>query len=196
MSNCIANILKYLKFVEQNISKQTITMKTLLRFWATFLIMAVSAGCFKPDPAEADQKAETLAGYWEVTHIKDYDYSYIPGTNGTETDIRIVYEFDSDIVANDGNEEYAVIQFTGSTMALIATDCPDQAELIDITIPYSYEDGKIKSMFFYDPETNLEYVTVTQLTSTSLVLLMDEVYAESNGTWCHDTRHITLKKIH
>lgn len=182
--------------MEQNISKQTITMKTPLRFWAIFLIMAVSAGCFKPDPAEADQNTKTLIGYWEVSHIKDYDYTYTPGADGTETDKTTVWEFDSDITANDGNEEYAVIQFAGSTMALIATDCPDNAELIDIPIPYSYEDGKIKSMFFYDPETNLEHVTVTQLTSTTLVLLMDEVYAESNGTWCHDTRHITLKKIH
>ena len=171
-------------------------MKKLFKLWAMLLVMAVSAGCFKPDSAETDQKAEQLIGYWEVTHIKDYDYTYTPGANGAETDKNVVWEFDSDIVANDGNEEYAVIQFTSSTLAMIATDCPDNAETLDIHAPYTYEDGKIRSMFFYDSETNLEYVAVTQLTSTTLVLLMDEVYTESNGTWCHDTRYITLKRIH
>lgn len=155
-----------------------------------------ASGCFKPDEASSEA-INRLVGYWEVVHITDYDYTYIP-VDAVETDKSDVYSFDSDISANDGNREYGVVRFTDSYVSMIAHDDPDEVETLNIPFSYTYDDSRLYGTFFSDTETNLRYTTVEKLTDTELHLFQDERYmcSEYSERWAHDTRLIILRKIH
>lgn len=151
-------------------------MKSILKYAvvAVFALLATT-GCFKPDDDGRDENANLLEGYWEITHITDNDYYYSVYSDGTQSEKEYDH-FDSEVVCNDGQEEYSVLRFTEALMTLVATDSQEDVENLNIPMPYTLKDGKLYSPIFVDPEANVEYVEVLELTNTTLKIKLDEYY--------------------
>ena len=163
-------------------------MKRLFKLLCLATALVAMTGCFQPEAADSPT-VNKLLGYWEVVHVSDYNtFTDIP--SGEES----VIEWSAFITPNDGNEEYQVLHFTESIVTLVATDCQDSVSSLDVPIPYYVTGNSLFCLFFYDPETNLQYGEIETLTEDTLVILMDENYSSSSGLY-HDTRRITFRKI-
>lgn len=143
---------------------------------ARYVVVAVATllfttGCFKPD--EDGSKTDLLEGYWEVVHITDNDYSYDVYFDGTQSE-KEYYYFDSDVVCNDGQEEYVVLHISPAFMTMIATDSPDEEYQLNKSYPYTFKNNSIYSPIYTDYETNLEQGKVVELTETTLKVRTDE----------------------
>lgn len=125
-------------------------MKKVIYF---FLSVIALSSCFRPEETPQKSRHELLCGYWETDYIDDDDYwyeIYMDGTFGQT----YTYNFQGHISPNDGNEEYAVIYFDRSTVRLIATDCPDDAEMIGKVLKYDFVDDCLYGTAFTFDHTN------------------------------------------
>lgn len=171
-----------------------LAMKRLLMMFGCLAAVVFSlSGCFKPDGTN-DVESDLLLGYWEVVHIKDDDESYYIENGIQSTPDR--WEFDSDIIPDDGNEEYMVYHFTRSMLTLIATDDPSSAELIGISLPYNRSGNKLSGAPFEGDYSN--YCTIEKLDENELVLYQDDsgVYQDGSIEY-HESykRTTTLRRI-
>ena len=169
-------------------------MKRFLLFFTLIGLLFSVSSCFKPD-GSLSEKENLLLGYWEVSHITDEDVIYYTDENGTEQ-VFDSYSFDEDIKANDGNEEYFVLNFSEVTVTLIATDIPDMAELLNIPLAYTQENNKLYGMIFNNEYC--EYTLIKSLDKNNLVILASEqdTYTENGITYRLDfKRTTTFKRI-
>ncbi|MBO5419344.1 MAG: hypothetical protein J6A22_04580 [Bacteroidales bacterium] len=145
-----------------------------------FLFYAiVLSSCFRPEDTPQKSRHDLLCGYWEVEYVQDDDYNYEIFRDGsfgpTET-----YHFQGYITPNDGNEEYAVIHIDHSYIRLMATDCPDDIEMIGKLLKYDFVDDCLYGIAFNYDYTN--FAKVTRLDSNFL-----EIYIEDVGMRSYDS---------
>lgn len=180
-------------------------MKLFRSFSCLMALSFLLSGCFKPEVSGNGDDADLLYGFWEVVHVADDDYWYTLYSDGTEGN-KETYVNSASVTPNDGQEEYYVWHISESFATLIATDCADAVEMLEIPIPYTYNDGKLFGLAFSGDYVN--YSSITKLDSNTLVLYTEDIgtdyvsdddYSEyerySIGTYEHYTRTTTLNRI-
>ena len=154
-------------------------IQSMIKVLYFFLSVIVLSSCFRPEDSPQKSRHELMCGYWEVEYVHDDDYWYEIYRDGsfgpTET-----YQFQGYITPNDGNEEYAVICIDRSTIRLIASDCPDDAEMIGKLLKYELVDDRLYGRAFIYDYTN--FATLTRLDDKVL-----EFYVHDVGTGYYDS---------
>ena len=148
-------------------------MKKLFISLFSLMVVALSvSGCFRPEGMSDDADADLLTGYWEIVHLEEEYLNYEIYADGTSGQVYQDY-FSEDISVNDGNESYAVLQFSPAYITLIATDCPDDVEILMQPLSYTRSGDKLYGIAFEGDFC--KYTQIKSLDEDRLVLFMEDI---------------------
>lgn len=165
--------------------RKTIWKLGKILFFVCTVSSFLTACSFEIDEQAMDMNRR-LTGYWETVHMYEYE-KWTDATGVSDSNER-----DVDVVPGDV-DDYGVIRFAETFMALIATYDPESNFMLNVPVPYTLKEKNIYSVLLSGDYT--DHMTIIELTDHKLVLEMLDEGTDDEGAYSKYIQRITFKKI-